>query len=134
MKPKIIFIYNANSGMGNTLLDIGHRLISPKTYTCNLCFVTHDAFGKKDEFVAFLETTGADFEFYHKDEFEQKYPKAEAYPLIIIQHDGNETRLRSDEISTIPDFADLRRLIEQKLLSLKSRSPDPQISRGAIRV
>ncbi len=29
---KIVFVYNANSGLMNTVLDIGHKIISPDTY------------------------------------------------------------------------------------------------------
>ncbi|NJM95354.1 MAG: GTPase, partial [Acaryochloridaceae cyanobacterium CSU_5_19] len=41
---RLIFVYNANSGGINTALDIAHKLLSPSTYRCNLCRLTHDTF------------------------------------------------------------------------------------------
>ena len=41
---KLIFIYNANSGKHNALLDTMHKIVSPNTYNCNLCDITFGLF------------------------------------------------------------------------------------------
>ena len=41
---EIQFIYNAKSGLANSIFDLAHKLISPDTYECNLCKITHGAF------------------------------------------------------------------------------------------
>lgn len=33
-QPSLIFVYNANSGMWNTMLDTIHKTVSPETYQC----------------------------------------------------------------------------------------------------
>ena len=40
----LLFVYNAKSGIANVLVDISHKLLSPETYSCNLCVITHNTF------------------------------------------------------------------------------------------
>ena len=42
---KLIFVYNADSGLVNTLMNIGYKAISPQTYESKLCDLT---FGVQD--------------------------------------------------------------------------------------
>ena len=44
---ELIFIYNAKSGIGNAFIDWAHKIISPKTYDCNLCSITYNNLGKE---------------------------------------------------------------------------------------
>ena len=37
---KLIFVYNADSGPISGLFDIGHKIISPGSYSCGLCFAS----------------------------------------------------------------------------------------------
>ncbi|WP_273567857.1 hypothetical protein [Maribacter halichondriae] len=41
---KLIFIYNADSGFRNAIIDGAHKILSPNTYECNLCELTFGAF------------------------------------------------------------------------------------------
>lgn len=84
--PKLIFIYNANSGIGNTLLDVAHKILSPKTYKCNLCSLTFDTFSENKAWKAFRQQSIIDMEFLHCDEFERKYKNTDVtYPVILSQ-------------------------------------------------
>ena len=65
---KLIFVYNANSGLLNTLRDIGHKTISPQTYQCNLCDLTHGLLKERKQWREFKETATVEMEFLHKDE------------------------------------------------------------------
>jgi hypothetical protein len=38
---KLLFVYNADSGLAAALFDSAHKLLSPQTYACNLCALTH---------------------------------------------------------------------------------------------
>ena len=81
---KITFVYNANSGRINTWLDIGHKILSPETYSCNLCSLTHGIFSEKDEWKKYREESEIELEFLHKDEFEKKYGiKDYSYPIVL---------------------------------------------------
>jgi len=69
----MVFVYNADSGMFNALSDIAHKLISPATYQCNLCNLTHGYFTARDVWVKFLRDLDSDIEFLHRDEYIQQY-------------------------------------------------------------
>ncbi|MDJ0633097.1 MAG: GTPase [Xenococcaceae cyanobacterium MO_188.B29] len=80
---KLIFIYNADSGLMNTLMDIGHKAISPQTYQCNLCDLTFGLFSENKKWKKFREESNIEMEFLHRDEFEQKYAQKFEYPVIL---------------------------------------------------
>jgi hypothetical protein len=44
IKISLVFVYNADSGVFNTLSDIAHKIFSPETYACNLCALTPHEF------------------------------------------------------------------------------------------
>ncbi|GAA0873294.1 hypothetical protein GCM10009117_24410 [Gangjinia marincola] len=84
---KLIFVYNATSGNVNAMIDVAHKILSPATYTCDLCAITHGKFHERKEWRAFRESSDIDMEFLHKDEFEQQYASkfgvSYAYPVIL---------------------------------------------------
>lgn len=86
---KLLFVYNANSGKLNTLLDAGHKLLSPSTYQCSLCTLTHNVFSENKTWKNFRNKTNFEMEFYHKDEFEAKFSlKNLIYPIILKQENN----------------------------------------------
>ncbi len=72
---KLIFVYNADSGLINTLIDIGHKALSPQTYQCNLCGLTFGLVSEHKQWKQFREESSKEMEFLHRDEFEQKYAR-----------------------------------------------------------
>ncbi|VEP16580.1 hypothetical protein H1P_4670007 [Hyella patelloides LEGE 07179] len=46
---KLIFVDNADSGLMNTLIDIGHQAISPQTYQYRLCDLTFGLVGEHQQ-------------------------------------------------------------------------------------
>lgn len=82
---KLVFVYNADSGLFNTLTDIAHKLLSPSTYECNLCNLTHGYFAAREEWTTFLDDLDADIEFLHRDEYMDRYPDSEVeFPAIFV--------------------------------------------------
>lgn len=82
-KEKIFFVYNANTGLKNSIIDGIHKIVSPSTYSCNLCAITHGYFTQKSEMKRLLETLEQEVEFYYKDEWEKKYDRKDTYPVIL---------------------------------------------------
>ncbi len=68
MKP--IFVYNADSGVLDTMKDIG-RLFSAATYACFLCSLTHGPFRENPPWKAFREGSRLKMGFLHRGEFER---------------------------------------------------------------
>jgi len=116
---KLLFVYNARSGKTRAALDIAHKIISPSTYSCDLCSLTHGIFNEKIAWKEFVEKSGVEMLFYHIDEFEGKYGSKFDYPLILREEGENlEPFMDKDEIAGIEDVEGLIRLIEKRLKSL----------------
>ncbi len=98
---KLIFVYNADSGLMNTLMDIGHKAISPQTYECNLCGLTFGLVSEHKQWKKFREASNTEMEFLHRDEFEQKYNQKFDYPVILKE---------DNEISVMIDKAELNEI------------------------
>ncbi|MGI9036315.1 MAG: hypothetical protein ACR2GD_09795 [Pyrinomonadaceae bacterium] len=114
---KLIFVYNAGSGLFNLLSDAARKIISPKTYPCNLCALTHSNFGMKKEWKNYLETLDAQPEFLHADEFARQYPAENArLPAIFKHSDGSLTAIAdADSINECESIDDLKNLIKNSL-------------------
>lgn len=117
----LIFVYNADSGFVNTLLDIGHKIVSPQTYACNLCAITHSTFSMRDEWKNFVAGLGVPVEFLHRDELEKQYGlRAPELPAIFRKTDGApETWIGREEINRCHSLTDLERLINSRLRAQK---------------
>lgn len=88
----LLFVYNANSGLQNEVINSLHRFISPKTYSCNLCALTSGYFGMKKEWVHFTDALPFKKKFLHKDEFKKKYGDVFQLPVIALEK-NNELRI-----------------------------------------
>lgn len=70
---KLIFVYNADSGKLNALLDSLHKVVSPSTYSCKICELTHSTVGERKVWKEFREELDVEADFLHKDEFLKLY-------------------------------------------------------------
>jgi hypothetical protein len=107
---KLIFVYNADSGLVNTLMDIGHKAISPQTYECNLCGLTFGLVSEHKQWKKFREESNTEMEFLHRDEFEKKYAQKFDYPVILKQDKELSVMISPTELNKIQT---LDELIEQ---------------------
>ena len=116
-KTELLFVYNADSGLFNTVTDIAHKMLSPKTYECNLCSITHGVFKIRETWVKFLEELDAQCEFLHKDEFLKSNSDIDvAFPAIFKMVDGRpELWVDADSINGLSSVDDLKQVIESKL-------------------
>jgi hypothetical protein len=116
-KPKIIFVYNADSGVFNLLSDIAHKMFSPQTYACNLCAITHSNFGMKKAWKEYLDSLENPLEFLHADEFTGQYKsKKISLPAIFIEENGVLKPIASaDQINESKSIEDLKSIINNKL-------------------
>jgi len=116
-QERLIFVYNADSGVVNTLLDIGHKILSPSTYDCKLCALTHSTFRMRPEWQAFVDRLGCDVEFLHRDEFKSRYPRLQFSTPAILRASGTmpEPWIDASEINQCQSLAELEALIGQRL-------------------
>jgi hypothetical protein len=118
MGDTIVFVYNADSGLFNTLTDTAHKLFSPETYECNLCAMTFSALGMKKEWRGFLDTIDRPLEFLHRDELKEKYGLEVELPAIFIKSGKNLNLIvETSSINECKDISELKRLINEKVLA-----------------
>lgn len=121
MGNSILFVYNADSGVFNTLSDIAHKIFAPQSYSCNLCAITYGNFAIRTEWKEFLESLQIGLEFLHRDEFMEKYGQPEqALPALFLKKgEGLELWITADEINRCSSVDDLKRLITDKMNTLE---------------
>lgn len=105
----LIFVYNAHSGLWNSIVESMHKIISPDTYQCALCQITYGTFTELPEWKQFKENFPGEMHFYHIDEFEEKYPAEHSYPVILSEEaDGTlASMLNTDRINNLRDLSEL---------------------------
>jgi hypothetical protein len=113
MRPTLLFVYNADSGLFNTVTDIAHKILSPQTYSCNLCALTHGHFKVREDWVKFLETLDADCEFLHRDEFHTAYGQMDvALPAAFKKMpDGLALWIDADTLHNCGSLDELKQLL-----------------------
>jgi hypothetical protein len=116
---QLIFVYNADSGLFNTIADIAHKIFSPQTYSCSLCALTHSYFSMRDEWNSFVESIGVNCRFMHRDEFIAMYnTQGYQWPVILTKkQDELNVCLRSADINKCEDLDELKTLIREKCLN-----------------
>lgn len=109
---ELIFVYNAQSGKVNALLDTAHKIVSPSTYACNLCTLTFGSFRENEVWKEFREKSEVPMEFYHADEFENAFaskwlPKY-SYPVVLLKNGGSfEIGISAEDFSRMKTLEQL---------------------------
>jgi hypothetical protein len=121
-RPKLIFVYNADSGLRNTLLDSAHKIFNPKTYTCKLCDLTFGKFGERKAWKAFKKQAEVEMKFLHADEFEtlykSKFRPAFELPVVLIEEQYElQVLLSSKALEKIDNVKELILKIERHTLT-----------------
>jgi hypothetical protein len=113
-KISLLFVYNADSGLFNTLTDIAHKIFSPSTYACSLCQITHGNFSMRNEWKDFIESFDIPCEFLHKDEAAALLPGFDDYPAVFIRKDsGLQLCLSRQQIDDCDSIDALKAAIQQ---------------------
>lgn len=110
MANELVFVYNANSGKLNAMLDSMHKVLSPSTYACNLCRITYGTFTEMPEWKQFRETFDGNMTFLHIDEFEKDYPAEASYPVIFEKEDDGSLTMVADT-QLVNGMRDIQELI-----------------------
>lgn len=114
MTDEIIFVYNADSNLLSKIFDFGHKVISPKTYQCELCSLTHGKFGERALWKTFREEKNKRFKFMYKDEFSDKFNVSIEYPVILKKKQGKISILiDKDELSKMKSLNELMNKLNQ---------------------
>jgi len=105
---RLVFVYNADSGLLDAAKDIWHRVTSPSTYPCALCKLTYGTTGMDKRWRQFVESLDVPVEFLHRDELTAR-PEITAdgveLPVGLLMRDGS-----TQVVVTAADMRDARTL------------------------
>ncbi|WP_205478354.1 hypothetical protein [Sphingomonas arenae] len=117
-KARLIFVYNADSGMMRAALDALHKLVSPETYECSLCAITHGAVSMRAEWKVYIRRLPYRPEFLHRDEFREQFPDvSNALPAILLKRPAEAPRVLvgPEQMSRKQEVRDLILMLDHAL-------------------
>ena len=120
---QLIFVYNANSGLGNAMLDAAHKILNPATYSCSLCQLTYGAVREKTNWKRFRQDAAIPMQFLHKDEFAHRVGEAlvtsNRFPAIFLKRSGSlELLVGAEELNAMDSEAELIQHVEGIIANL----------------
>ena len=115
---ELIFIYNAKSGVVNEMIDFAHKIVSPKTYDCNLCAISYNTFTKKKRWSNYINSLPIKSVFTYKDKvsYLDKELSNLEFPTIIFRNGVELNEIISrNEINNINNINQLISLLNERL-------------------
>lgn len=116
---RLIFVYNADEGLVAGMMDSVHKLVSPSTYQCSLCAITHGVFRMNPKWRAWLDRAAHDIVFHHKPDFRAAYPGLDVpLPAVLLDDGaGPEPLVHAEELGAVQSVDMLIAVIEGRLAS-----------------
>lgn len=116
---KLLFVYNANSGTRNAILDSMHKVFSPSTYECSLCDITFGVISENKTWKKFRQESQLEMVFLHKDEFAKKYALESmnmfTFPVVLSQGEkGLEIIISTKELNLLETEQELIQLVKER--------------------
>lgn len=120
VQQKLIFVYNANSGARNALMDSMHKVFSPSTYECKLCDITYGLVSENRTWKKFRRNSERKMVFLHKDEFAKQYASKFGhrfeFPIVLVEgKNGLELLISTEEINALKTSHGLIRLLKERI-------------------
>ena len=116
----LLFVYNADTGLFSVVTDYAHKILSPKTYPCNLCAITYGNMGMNKKWKEFIANLTVPIEFLHRDEFLKRFESKETQlPAVFIKRGESISMLiPHSEINECTSVEDLISLVKKKTENL----------------
>ncbi|MFM9936226.1 MAG: hypothetical protein ACKVOL_08510 [Novosphingobium sp.] len=89
---RLIFIYNADGGLVQMVLDSLHKTLSPSTYPCSLCAITYGSLRMDPKWRKWLQALSIPAVFQHKDDTPHKHITLPA----VLRERGGEIEILID--------------------------------------
>jgi hypothetical protein len=132
-QPRLILVYNADSGVLNMVKDAVWKVLQPSTYPCSLCALTYGWVTMHERWRRFLASLPHAKVFHHKDDFAAAYPGlAVALPAMLIAGNQGPPRVlvSAAELDAMPDLASLIALVEERLALARMGAPITPLAAG----
>ncbi|MBJ6110230.1 hypothetical protein JAO73_14500 [Hymenobacter sp. BT523] len=118
MPQRLLFVYNADTGLLPGLKDAFHKILSPATYPCALCAVTYGATSMRPEWRAFIKSLPVPVQFLHRDEFGRAFPQWRGHRLpaaFAVAETGELQPFMTAEDMAGADLNGLMQQVREKL-------------------
>lgn len=115
---KLIFVYNSDGTIGSLIKDTAHKIVSPKTYQCNLCRITYPGVTMQGDWERFIQSLTHEVVFLHRDEFQKQYPNqkdAQLPSAFIEDATGFKILIPHTEINKARNIEDLIEIVKRFL-------------------
>jgi peptide-methionine (R)-S-oxide reductase len=115
---ELIFIYNTKSGLVNEMVDFAHKIVSSKTYDCNLYAISYNTFTKKKRWSDYINSLPIKSVFTYKDKVSSlgKELSNLEFPTIIFRNGVELNEIISrNEINNINNINQLISLLNERL-------------------
>jgi len=84
--PRVLLIYHTDGGRWQALRDAAHKMVSPTSYPCALCTLTHGVFRARGPWRDFQARHGTAVAVWHRDEFVAAFPdQAIRTPCVLAR-------------------------------------------------
>jgi len=123
-RPRLILVYNADTGLIEALMHAVQKQFFPSTYPCSLCALTYGAVSMRGDWKRFWRSLDADVSFFHRDDFTESFPelgtggaREVALPSILLSEGGLEPRvlISNKELDAMADVDELMEAVSEKL-------------------
>jgi hypothetical protein len=115
----LVFVWNADAGLLNAVKDSLHKWISPETYSCKLCQLTHGFRAENLEWREFLDSSGRPVFFFYRDTFQNTGITNEVgghYPLVVERRKGDwRPVLKSEDFDQITSLQELIAILSSRI-------------------
>ena len=124
MKRQLIFIYNGDSGLLNSLVHLMHKTLSPSTYECSLCALIYNGISLDKGWLSYVAQLDAEVEYCHRDVFQVRHGRSfQSYPLLLERTGETFTVLMAKaDFDAVSDLDDLKTRLNTILMLSKSGS------------
>ncbi|MEO1489110.1 MAG: hypothetical protein AAFR88_06710 [Pseudomonadota bacterium] len=115
-RPRLVLVYNADTGLIEALMHAVHKQFFPSTYPCSLCALTYGAVSMRGDWKAFWQGLDAEVSFFHRDDFTQAFPtlgtggvREVTLPVVLMSEAGEEPRvlISNEELDAMADVDEL---------------------------
>lgn len=114
-RARLVFVYNADAGLFNALADAAHKILSPSTYRCHLCALTHNSFAMRRDWKEFLATLDPPPAFLHAGELRERGVAGVELPAVFAERGGRlEPLIAAAEINACRSLEDLKSLVASR--------------------
>jgi hypothetical protein len=125
-QPRLIIVYNADSGLLNAVKDAVHKIAAPSTYPCSLCALTYGWLSMHGRWRRFLGSLLHTKVFHHRDDFALAFPELNISLPAILLTEGRprpEVLVSAQELDALPDLEALMMLVEKRLALARIGAP-----------